>query len=225
MKYNITPHSNHSVRATFLVFLTLLLSIGWATSCQKKGKQYDPPVDNRNLVPSLHSTDVSTLVSDSGVIRYRIQSKDWLIYDKVDTPYWDFPYGLSFERFTTDFLVDAQIKCLKATYYYKEKLWHLQDSVEAMNLKGEHFKSQELFWDENKEIIYSDSLITITQEGRIIIGKGFHSNQNFTKYSINNPTGIFPIKTEEKKQDTIKDIDTTRFKQPHLNFYDSINYE
>ena len=65
-----------------------------------------------------------------------------------------------------------------------------------MNADSEFFETPQLFWNQKTERIFSDSNITITRESSIIKGVGFDSNQEMTKYTILNPTGVFPIKDE-----------------------------
>ena len=141
----------------------------------------------------LSATDVTTLVSDSGITRYRVDAKVWKVYERVEDPYWDFPEGIHFDRFDPDMKVDAEIESKKAIYYTTRKFWDLKDSVHAMNLKGEHFECDQLFWDEKEERVYTNGKVKITQQDKIIYGQGFESNQTFTKYVIKKPEGIFPI--------------------------------
>ena len=129
----------------------------------------------------LTATDVTTLVSDSGITRYRVDAKVWKVFDRVEDPYWDFPEGIHFDRFDPDMNVDAEIESKKAVYYTTRKFWDLKDSVHAMNLKGEHFECDQLFWDEKAERVYTNGKVKITQQDKIIYGKGFESNQTFTK--------------------------------------------
>lgn len=161
-------------------------------SCSKE----EPPVviEDRAKRPTLHAKDIQTLVSDSGVVRYRVNSPEWMVFDKAESPYWEFPSGILLERFTPQMKVDAEIKSKYAHYLTNDKLWDLRDSVKAMNLDGEHFECDQLFWDERAERIYSNGKIKITKKDRVIIGQGFESNQTLTKYTIRRPEGIFPIK-------------------------------
>ena len=62
----------------------------------------------------LSATDVITLVSDSGITRYRVNAKVWNVYDKAEEPYWDFPEGIHFDRFDPNMKVDAEIESKKA---------------------------------------------------------------------------------------------------------------
>ena len=63
-----------------------------------------------------------------------------------------------------------------------------------MNMEGERFETPLLYWDQKTESVYSDSSIVITRENSVIKGIGFRSNQEMTKYTIQRPTGVFPIK-------------------------------
>jgi len=182
-----------SITITFEVIVILFF-----VACSgNKPKLVDDVVVDRTQVPRLKVDSVTTLVSDSGVTRYRITAPKWYVYDRAAEPYWDFPEGLHFDRFDPFYNVDAQIDCKRARFYEVKKLWVLNDSVKAINLQGEKFETQELAWNQQTEIIYSDSLVIITQKDKRIIGLGFESNQTMTRYTIRKPQGIIPIDSEE----------------------------
>lgn len=172
--------------------VALAIAICFFVSCSEKKEMVDIPSD-RSEIARLTATDVVTLVSDSGITRYRINAKVWKVYDKAEDPYWDFPKGIHFDRFDPNMNVDAEIESKVAVYYTTRKFWDLRDSVHAMNLQGEHFECDQLFWDEKEERVYSNGKIKITQQDKIIYGQGFESNQTFTKYVIKKPEGIFPV--------------------------------
>lgn len=150
-------------------------------------------VTDRAAMAVLEASDVTTIISDSGVVRYRIKAQTWKVYDKADTPYWEFPDGIYLEKFNTELEPDASIESDYAFYNEPAQRWTLRGNVKAMNLEGEQFETPLLFWDQKSESIYSDSSIVITREASIIQGVGFRSNQEMTKYTILRPTGIFPI--------------------------------
>ena len=150
-------------------------------------------VTDRAAMAVLEASDVTTIISDSGVVRYRIKAQTWKVYDKADTPYWEFPDGIYLEKFNTELEPDACIESDYAFYNEPAHRWTLRGNVKAMNLEGEQFETPLLFWDQKSESIYSDSSIVITREASIIQGVGFRSNQEMTKYTILRPTGIFPI--------------------------------
>ena len=78
-------------------------------------------------------------------------------------------------------------------------------NVHIQNLKGEKFDTQLLYWDQNKQKVYSDRFIRIEQPDRIITGRGFDSNQQMTVYTIHKPEGVFYVDEEDTApKDTIK---------------------
>ena len=190
----MTKNRNNFIieRITSVVLLVVLcISI---VGCKRQDIRHraDAVVDRASMAV-LEGTDVTTLISDSGITRYRIKAKKWLVYDKADTPYWEFPDGIFLEKFNMDLESDATVEADYAYYNEPEQRWTLRGNVHAMNLKGEHFETPLLYWDQKSESVYSDSSIVITREASIIMGIGFESNQEMTKYTILKPTGVFPI--------------------------------
>ena len=165
--------------------------------CTQRISNHSEAVQDRKKVPTMHTEDVVSLISDSGIVRYRIITKTWDIFDKADTPYWDFPDGIYLEKFNESFNIEAHLKADKARYNQKSEQWKLDGNVTAMNEAKEHFFTQQLLWDQKQEQIFSDSMITIEKENSTIVGIGFQSNVTMTKYTILHPTGFFPINNDE----------------------------
>lgn len=170
-------------------------------SCSHGKKQYTDAVTCRDSVPGMTTYDIVSLVSDSGVVRYKIIADRWDVYDQLTPSKWAFEEGVYLERFADSLTVDATVKADTAYYYDKSKLWELRGDVHIENLQGEIFDTQLLFWDQDREKVWSDLFIRIQQKDRIITGYGFNSNQQFDRYTIRNTEGIFPI-DEEKAHDT-----------------------
>jgi LPS export ABC transporter protein LptC len=165
-----------------------------AASCRKRGvKLVAGAVTDRAAMAALEAEDVMTLISDSGITRYRIKAPKWLVYDKADTPYWEFPEGIYLEKFDLELKADASVEADYACYNETLQRWMLRGNVKAVNLEGEQFETPLMYWDQKTESVYSDSSIVITRESSVIKGVGFHSNQQMTEYTIMNPTGVFPI--------------------------------
>ena len=172
---------------TLMVLAILLYACG--------GSSLQPSVESqpREQVAVLISDSVSTLISDSGITRYRIESPQWLVYDRTDPPYQEFPKGIYLEQFDEQLTVRASLKADYAYYNETEQQWLLRGNVHALNRKGEQFETPEMKWNEKTHRVFSDTTIHITREHSIIEGVGFDSNEEMTKYTILNPTGVFPI--------------------------------
>lgn len=195
----------------FKVYLNITV-VTWAAvmfllfpSCGGQKQSNNIPVTNRDSLAVMRTVGVESYISDSGVIRYKIIAEEWIIYDKLEPPFWAFEKGIYLEQFNEDFTAEATIKADTAYYYDKKKLWELRGKVHIENHKQEKFDTELLFWDEYKQEVYSDKKIRIEQADKIIIGYGFESNQQLTDYTIHNTEGIFYIEegTSEMASDTL----------------------
>lgn len=184
----------------------------FSASCSKEKTDVVVVAFDPERTYTMKATDVSTLISDSGITRYRLKAKEWLIFDKAADPHWYFPKGIYVEKFDTLFHTEASIKADTAYYYDKRGVWELIGNVEVESLQGERFETSQLFWNQKDEKVYSDKYIRIEQEDKIITGIGFESNQNMTQYKIFNSQGIFPI-SETAPADTAR-VDTARMDAP-----------
>lgn len=187
----------HSIQSIAIAFGAVVMLL-FVSSCGGRKKELGEAITERDSLPVMDTREVTTLISDSGVTRYRIKTKEWLVYDRKKPPYWAFEKGIYLEKFDTLFQVEASIQADTAYYYNKEELWKLMGHVDIRNLQGEKFTTELLYWDQRKEKVYSDRFIRIEQTDRIITGHGFESNQQMTVYTIHRPEGIFYVDTEEK---------------------------
>lgn len=178
------------------LFVVLLVSLLALASCHRDSKMTADAVLDRASLPGLDASAVTTLISDSGITRYRITTQTWQVFDKAEPVYWEFPDGIYLEKFNTNLEVDTWLRSDYAHYNEDTQIWELRGNVQSMNTDSEFFETPQLFWNQKTERIHSDSSITITKATSIIKGIGFDSNQELTKYTIHNPTGVFPIKDE-----------------------------
>lgn len=176
--------------ATAIMVVVVLFG---AASCSKEETEKLEAVKDRKVLPGFAATKITTVISDSGITRYRIYTDQWDIYDRAAEPYWNFPKGLHFERFNQTLAIDANFKSKTAKYYEYKKLWEFRGDVKAVNIKGEMFETELLYWDQSQERIYSDKSIRVTQATRVIKAVGFDSDQSLTKYRFTNVEGIFAV--------------------------------
>lgn len=189
---------NKNSRITVALSVAVMLFL-MPSSCKKEKTDLVPNFSNREVVPSMSVDSVTSLISDSGKIRYRVVTQVWKIYDKAPIPYWYFPEKVYFERFNDSLEIESVVEGDTARYYTKKKLWELKNNVRVMNLSGEQFETNLLYWDQNKHTIYSDSFIRIEQKDQILTGYGFKSNESLSKYEIFKPKGIFPVDMEQEE--------------------------
>ena len=178
-------HINFLARITTLFSMVVVLL--FFASCQQSrdfvGLEFDP-----ESVPSMITTDVNTLISDSGITRLRMMADMWKVFDRATEPHWFFPEGLYVEQFDSLFNIEATIRADTAWNFTAQQLWRLRGNVQMQNVDGDEFDTEELYWNQAEGRIFSDKYIEIRQiDGTIMRGYGFESNQAMTEYRIFRP--------------------------------------
>jgi len=173
----------------------MLLAVSvFFTSCKSNDPETIKELTEQQNAPTLVVENLETTMLDSGVVRYKLITPLLIRYENVDEPYDDFPKGLHFLSLNKNGEIEAQIRCNNARHYVKKKLWELNNNVEAINAKGEILNTEQLFWDMDKKLVYSDKHVKITTQTDIINGIGFESKDDMSNYTIKNITGIVEIK-------------------------------
>ncbi|MDO5665399.1 MAG: LPS export ABC transporter periplasmic protein LptC [Bacteroidia bacterium] len=186
--------------AVFVVVMFLFI-----VSCGKKNENLVNVKFDPEIMPSMVTKDVSTLISDSGKTRYKIVADVWEIYDKAKEPFWYFSKGFYLERYDANFNIEATVVADTTWRYTSKNLWRAKGNVEVKNREGHEFKSDELFWDQTTGKVYSDKYIEIKRGALELKGYGFESNTEMTNYRIIKPhDGKLPFEEGSNKSDSIQ---------------------
>ena len=168
-------------------------------SCSDVQEHTAAAIYDRDSVSVMTSYGVNTLVSDSGVIKYRIVTERWDVNTIRQPSRWTFEKGVFFEQFDEKFHVEAYIQADTAWYYDQKKLWHLRGRVRIRNVNGLLYESQELFWDGLKHELYSNVFSRVTTPERTLQGTYFLSDERMTHYTVSNSKGSFTTESMEQK--------------------------
>lgn len=186
------------------------------TGCKGEKKDYVDTIYNKDSIPSMATDSVTELISDSGLIRYKMVSSKWLVFDNTRDPYWYFPEKIYIEQFDTLFQKQATLQADTAWNYTQRKLWKLKGNVFIRNRMDETFKSEELYWNERTGKVYSDKYIEINKPGELFLkGRGFESNQEMTEYKIFRPFGS-EILIDENKEIRVDSVDNVNSEEKQL---------
>lgn len=155
-------------------------------------------ITNPDVLPELTGTNVEIWYSDSAKLKVRIVTPQLDRYLKdASKPYMEFPKGIHVYFYNDSMRVHAEISARYAIYKETEKLWEARNNVVVINTKGERLNTEQLFWDEVKEKIYSSSYSLITTpDGENIGEKGFEARQDFTEWRLNRSRGKLKFRDE-----------------------------
>lgn len=191
-----------ALRVLPLTAIAFTLAAAIFVGCEDEKKEVIAGSTNPETTPTMTTHDVVTLISDSGITRYHINTPLWLVFDQAEEPSWKFPEGLHIQTYDLKMKPEATIDCDTATFLKNKQIWHLKGYVDIRNTVGEKFLTEELFWDQKTRKVYSDSFIHIEKEQKVIEGYGFESNESMTRYHVKRVSGIFPA--EQFKTDTTR---------------------
>lgn len=196
------------------VLMTALLCVIITCSCGDSKPPSAAAVRQRDSLSMMTSYGVSKLISDSGLIRYKVVAEEWRVYDRTNPPRHSFPKGLLLERFNQQFHIEMYITADTA-YWYNQNLWELRGRVRVWNLDGTVFDSQVLYWDMGKHEFYSNVWSHLKTPDKEVEGTSFISDEQMRHYTINNSRAVFPIPSEADDQtDSIKTAEQNETPQP-----------
>lgn len=171
-------------------------------SCTEPVEHTAPAIHDRDSVSVMTSYGVNTLISDSGVIKYKVVTERWDVNTVREPSCWTFEKGVFFEQFDQQFHVEAYVQADTAWYYDQKKLWHLRGRVRIRNVNGLLYESQELWWDGLKHELYSNVFSKVTTPERTLQGTYFLSDERMTHYTVSNSKGSFTTEDIEKKEES-----------------------
>lgn len=174
----------------------LLLCI---TACSEQKEHTASAVNPRDSLPMMRSYGVNTLISDSGVIKYRMIAERWMVNEAVNPPKWIFPRGIFMEQFDETFHPEAYVQSDTAYYYTTKKLWHLIGNVRVKTVDGLRFNSEELYWDQERHELYSNKFSRVVTPERELQGTRFTSDEHMRHYSVTTAKGSFQQEDADKK--------------------------
>lgn len=185
--------------------IIILTMVGFflLASCEGQKEHTAPAVHDRDSASMMISYGVNTLISDSGVIKYRIVTERWEVNTVRNPSRWIFEKGLFFDQFDEKFHVQSYIQCDTAYYYDQKKLWELRSRVSILTKDGLRFTSQQLFWDQASHELYSNVPSRLVTPDRTLEGTYFRSDERMTRYFVSNSRGSFEKTDIAGKGDTI----------------------
>lgn len=190
-------HHFASIRRATRMLAGMLVALVIAAACTEERKIDVASRINPKKMATMTTKNISTLISDSGIVQYKIVAPLWQVWEEVDTPYWSFPQGIFLQKFDPYFKVIATVAADSAKFFKNQKLWRLDGRVELTQLPKTLFQTQQLFWDQRRGVLYSDSFIHIETETHVLEGMGFESDERLRSYRVLDPQGIFPINSRD----------------------------
>ena len=100
-----------------------------------------------------------------------------------------FPNGIQIFAYNKALDTIATISSDFAIENKHNEIVEVKKNVILKNNQQHQLSTEQLFWDRQNKIIYTDGFVTLKTKNQIIMGFGFTADQYFSTYSLSNITG------------------------------------
>ena len=136
---------------------------------------------------------VQLLWSDSARVRLILEAPTMYSYLAPTEARQEFPDGV-----VTYFLDEfgdttSTLSAQFGVYQRRDGLITVRDSVVWQSIDEQRLETEELNWDENRELIYTGKFVVLTQPDYIITGYGLESDASFQNARVLQVDGRIPV--------------------------------
>jgi LPS export ABC transporter protein LptC len=180
-----------------ILHLTVFLSLPaiFLISCEDKNEKI--PKSDLLSLPTVSVREFETIYSDSGKTELKLTSPIMEQYDNAGQPYYEFRLGIHVDVYDGKNTPSGSVTSKYAKYTRADNVWELKDSVVVINEKSDMLETEVLYWDQSKDLIYSDRFVRFTNEDQIVMGTGFESDPHLRKRKIKKVSATIYLKDEE----------------------------
>ncbi|MBL4560004.1 MAG: LPS export ABC transporter periplasmic protein LptC [Labilibaculum sp.] len=179
--------------------IVVLSGIAMLLSCENSIKDVQS-ITSQTKSPERSGKDVEFIFTDSTRIKNRAFAVEFIEVITEDNEYQDFPKGGKITSYNDDGTVAGQIEANYAKHFVSDQLWELRNNVVAVSDDGKTINTELMYWDQGKELIYSDQYVRITtDDGQVLEGTGFSSDDKMNKITLKKVTGEVYLNDETEQ--------------------------
>ncbi|MGR3809195.1 LPS export ABC transporter periplasmic protein LptC [Jiulongibacter sp. NS-SX5] len=179
-----------------LFFFVCILSIVWA--CKDDHKPEEQFV---YLGPVMTVDDLNVAFTDSGRVRVKMSSAKQLKMQNENEVY---PKPVYVNFIDENAVEYSSLRGDSGKYIQKENQYIIQGNVFFFNREQQQsLSTNELVWDPNKKIVYTDKKVQVNTPNDQIIGNGMEASEDFSTYKFTGGiTGYFQVDSLITQPDT-----------------------
>lgn len=163
------------------------------SACKNDVKQIDELT--KKVIMKEEAYQVESYLSQSGNMKAKLTAPLMIRY-LADTIYVEFTRSLHCDFYDSLGHKETWLDAKYGKYFESQNKVYLRDSVVVINTKGDTLKSQDLWWDQNLKLFYTDKPADYLAPDKKLYPKyGIEATQDFSRVTFREPTGI--IKTKE----------------------------
>jgi len=175
----------------FFYAAALLISCCFVSGCENTQEEIDALTKTK--VMQEEAISVESYISQEGKMKAKLKAP-LMLRVMADTQYVEFPRSLHVDFYNDSTKIETFLDSKYGKYFETLNKVYLRDSVVVITLKGDTLRCHDLWWDQNKEMFYTDSIATYRNPGNDITGgKGMEATQDLKTVRFKGPTGTVKI--------------------------------
>lgn len=193
---------NHLVlkRSLFVVLVLLF-------SCKESSIESVGVVDAKE-VPTITNTNMDIHNYKDSVLQYRFQAPLVERFSLIEEPYMLFKEGIEIEMYdATTKEVQTHLVADYARYDENKKVWEARGNVVGKNSEGKTLYTEQIFWDEKEERVYSKVKTKVVDGEEVTIGSGFESDDKLENIEFKQTIGRILVDTTKNSDTTVVEIE------------------
>jgi LPS export ABC transporter protein LptC len=146
--------------------------------------------------PDERTRDLNVFYTDSGYAKIEVYAKIAETYSKPESVV-KIKDGLKVTFFDSNGDVVSVLTAINGEIYQRKGLIIVRDSVQLFNeQKNQRLETEELFWNQVDEQIYTEQEVVIRTSDALFFGEGLKTKQDFTTYEFLKPKGKIKLKNK-----------------------------
>lgn len=141
--------------------------------------------------PILDIGPATTYYSDSARVKMKMEAPRQLEFGTGDR---EFPEGLFLQFYDVEGNLTSTLKADYCYYTKKDDLYKATGNVVIEDVETkDRLDTEELYWDQKKEEVFTDKFVRIEKDGELHVGDGLEAKQDFSYWKILNSKGTIML--------------------------------
>lgn len=160
-------------------------------SCENDINQINAWTGKKVMVET--GKNIESYLSEEGLVKAKLTAPLMYRYE-ADTVYSEFPKTLHVDFYNDSTKIETRLDSKHGKYFETLDKVYLWDSVVVINVRGDTLKTNDLWWDKNRRLFYTDSYAEYrTKDKQIYPGRGLEATQDFKSIVFKQPIGTVNV--------------------------------
>lgn len=154
-------------------------------------------ISSRENMPDMVGYNVELWYNDSTRLKNYVSTPEYIKHSG-EMKFEEFPKGIHTELYGENGELVGSLTSKYAKKMDDSNLWEVRDQVVVLNAEGKKLETELLYWDMEKELIYTHVYACLTTGEQVINGhNGFESDQHLKNPVFKKVTGVVEVENNQ----------------------------